>query len=144
AAVEVWGPVQAVTACQQAVAHAAGCAPDAVKVNVTFLGGSFGRKIVPDYVVQAVHAAKAIGRPVKLIRTREEDTQHDVYRPNAGGLLRAVLDEHGYPLAVHARVAGQSLFGATRRSWLEQTPHGAWDESMVDGIYNQSYRLPHF
>src|SRR5262245_53023515 len=90
-AVEVWGPVQAVTACQQAVAHAAGCAPAAVKVNVTFLGGSFGRKIVPDYVVQAVHAAKAIGRPVKLIRTREEDTQHDVYRPNAGGLLRAVL-----------------------------------------------------
>ena len=50
----------------------------------------------------------------------------------------------GYPLAVHARVAGQSLFGATRKSWLEQTPEGAWDESMVDGIYNQSYRLPHF
>src|SRR5262249_49143024 len=50
----------------------------------------------------------------------------------------------GYPLAIHARVAGQSLFGATRRSWLVETPDGAWDESMVDGIYNQSYRLPHF
>ena len=70
--------------------------------------------------------------------------QHDVYRPNAGGRVRAVLDDAGYPLAVHARVAGQSLFGATRKSWLEQTPEGAWDESMVDGIYNQSYRLPHF
>jgi hypothetical protein len=43
---------------------------------------------------------------------------------------------------VHARVARQSLFGATRKSWLDQTPKGAWDESMVDGIYNQSYRLP--
>src|SRR5262249_41065458 len=60
------------------------------------------------------------------------------------GRIRAVLDDAGYPLAIHARVAGQSLFGATRRSWLVETPDGAWDESMVDGIYNQSYRLPHF
>ena len=143
-AVEVWGPNQSVTACQNAVAHAAGCAVDKVAVHVTFLGGSFGRKIVPDYVLQAVHASKAVGRPVKLIRSREEDTQHDVYRPNAGGRLRAVVDDAGYPLAVHARVAGQSLFGATRRNWLVETPEGAWDESMIDGIYNQSYRLPHF
>src|SRR5262249_22274395 len=140
-AVEIWGPVQSVTACQEAVAHAAGCSPDAVKVNVTFLGGSFGRESVPDYVVQAVQASKPVGRPVKLIRSREEDMQHDVYRPNAGGRFRY---DRGYPLAVHARVAGQSLFGAVRKSWLDQTPEGAWDESMVDGIYNQSYRLPHF
>jgi isoquinoline 1-oxidoreductase beta subunit len=143
-AVEVWGPIQSVTACQEAVAQAAGCSADDVKVNVTFLGGSFGRKIVPDYVLQAVQASKAVGRPVKLIRTREEDMQHDVYRPNAGGRFRAVLDASGYPLAIHARVAGQSLFNATRKSWLDQTPEGAWDESMVDGIYNQGYRLPHF
>jgi isoquinoline 1-oxidoreductase subunit beta len=143
-AVEVWGPIQAVAACQDAVAHAVGCAPDDVKVNVTFLGGSFGRKIVPDYVVQAVHASKAVGRPVKLIRSREEDMQHDVYRPNAGGRVRAVVDAAGYPLAVHARVVGQSLFGATRKSWLEHTPEGVWDESMVDGLYNQGYRLPNF
>ena len=143
-AIEVWGPIQSVTACQEAVAHAVGCAAEDVKVNVTFLGGSFGRKIVPDYVLQAVQASKAVGRPVKLIRSREEDMQHDVYRPNAGGRLRAVVDDHGYPLAVHARVAGQSLFGAVRKSWLDQTPEGAWDESMVDGIYNQSYRMPHF
>jgi isoquinoline 1-oxidoreductase subunit beta len=143
-AVEIWGPIQSVGACQQAVAQAAACPADQVKINVTFLGGSFGRKIVPDFVVQAVHAARAVGRPVKLIRTREEDIQHDVYRPNAAGLFRVVLDDTGYPLAIYARVAGQSLFGATRRSWLTQTPDGAWDESMVDGIYNQSYRLPHF
>jgi len=143
-AVEVWGSIQSVTACQEAVAQAVGCAPDDVKVNVTFLGGSFGRKIVPDYVLQAVQVSKAVGRPVKLIRSREEDMQHDVYRPNAGGRFRAVLDERGYPLAVHARVAGQSLFGAVRKSWLDQTPESVWDESMVDGIYNQTYRLPHF
>jgi isoquinoline 1-oxidoreductase beta subunit len=142
--VEVWGPIQAVSACQDAVAHAIGCTPDDVKVNVTFIGGSFGRKIVPDFVVQAALASKAVERPVKLIRTREEDMQHDVYRPNAGGRFRAVLDDAGYPLAIHARVAGQSLFAATRKNWLERTPQGVWDESMVDGIYNQSYRLPNF
>jgi isoquinoline 1-oxidoreductase subunit beta len=141
--IEVWGPIQAVGACQDAVAQAVGGKADDVKVNVTFLGGSFGRKIVPDFVVQAALASKAVGRPVKLIRTREEDMQHDVYRPNAGGCFRAVLDDAGYPLAIHARVAGQSLFAATRRNWLERTPQGVWDESMVDGIYNQSYRLPH-
>ena len=143
-AVEVWGPIQSVSACQEAVAQAAGCSAENVTVHVTFLGGSFGRKIVPDFVVQAVHASKAVGRPVKLIRSREEDMQHDVYRPNAGARLRALLDDAGYPLAVHARVAGQSLFGATRKSWLDHTPVGVWDVSMVDGIYNQSYRLPHF
>ncbi len=143
-AVEVWGPIQSVTACQEAVASAVGCSPADVTVNVTFLGGSFGRKIVPDYVVQAAHVSKTVGKPLKLIRTREEDIQHDVYRPNAGARFRAVLDDAGYPLAIEARVAGQSLFAATRRSWLEQTPDGAWDESMVDGIYNQSYRVPHF
>jgi isoquinoline 1-oxidoreductase subunit beta len=142
--VEVWGSIQSVSACQDAVAAAVGGDAGAVKVNVTFLGGSFGRKIVPDFVVQAVHASKAVGRPVKLIRSREEDMQHDTYRPNAGGLFRAVLDPKGYPLAVHARVVGQSLFGAVRKSWLDRTPEGDWDESMVDGIYNQSYRLPNF
>ena len=142
--VVVWGSIQSVDACREAVAAAVGCGVDAVSVNVTFLGGSFGRKIVPDYVVQAVQVSKAVGRPIKLIRTREEDTKHDVFRPNAGARIRAVLDEAGYPLAVHVRVAGQSLFGATRKSWLDQTPEGAWDESMVDGIYNQSYRLPNF
>ena len=69
---------------------------------------------------------------MKLIRSREEDMQHDTYRPNAGGLFHAVLDPEGYPLAVHARVVGQSLFGATRKSWLTQTPEGDWDESMVE------------
>ena len=99
---------------------------------------------MPDYVVQAVHASKAVGRPVKLLRTREQDLRHGIFRVNAGGRFRAVLDDKGYPLAVQARVAGQSLFGATRKSWLDHTPEGDWDESMVDGIYNQSYRLPNF
>lgn len=143
-AVDVWGPIQSVDACEQQVARALGRPPEQVRVRVTYVGGSFGRKIVPDFVVQAALIAKEVGRPVKLLRTREEDLRHDVYRANAGCRLRAVVDERGYPLAVQARVCGQSLFAAVRPSWLTQTPAGAWDESMVDGLYNQSYRVPHF
>jgi isoquinoline 1-oxidoreductase beta subunit len=143
-AVEVWGPIQSVAACETEVARALGRRPDEVRLHVTYLGGSFGRKIVPDFVVQAALVAREVGRPVKLLRTREEDMQHDVYRTNAAARLRAVVDERGYPLAVHARVCGQSLFAAVRPSWLTRTPEGAWDESMVDGLYNQEYRVPNF
>jgi len=140
--VEVWGPIQSVDACEKEVARALGRPADHVRVHVTYLGGSFGRKIVPDFVVQAALVAKEVGRPVKLLRTREEDMQHDVYRTNAGCRLRAVVDERGYPVAVHARVCGQSLFAAVRPAWLTRTADGAWDESMVDGLYNQEYRVP--
>lgn len=140
--VDVWGPIQSVDACETEVARALGRPADQIRVHVTYLGGSFGRKIVPDFVVQAALVAKEAGRPVKLLRTREEDLQHDVYRTNAGCRLRAVVDARGYPLAVHARVCGQSLFAAVRPSWLTRTPDGAWDESMVDGLYNQEYRVP--
>lgn len=142
--VEVWGPIQSVDQCEREVAQALGRPAEQVRVHVTYLGGSFGRKIVPDFVVQAALVAKEMGRPVKLLRTREEDLQHDLYRTNAGCRLRAVVDERGYPLAVQARVCGQSLFAAVRPSWLTRTADGAWDESMVDGLYNQSYRVPHF
>ena len=141
-AVDVWGPIQSVDACETEVASALGRPAGQIRVHVTYLGGSFGRKIVPDFVVQAALVAKEVGRPVKLLRTREEDLQHDVYRTNAACRLRAVVDQHGYPLAVHARVCGQSLFAAVRPSWLTRTPDGAWDESMVDGLYNQEYRVP--
>ena len=142
--VEVWGPIQSVDACEREVARALNRQPEQVRIHVTYLGGSFGRKIVPDYVVQAALTSKQVGRPVKLIRTREEDMQHDVYRTNAGCRIRAVVDQRGYPLAVQARVCGQSLFAAVRPSWLTRTTDGAWDESMVDGLYNQQYRIPHF
>lgn len=139
--VEVWGPMQSVFYTQTALAQALDIDPDRVKLNVTYLGGSFGRKIVPDFVVQAALVSKAVGRPVKLLRTREEDLQHDVYRPNAAGRLRAVLGTDGYPVAIDARIAGQSLFASVRPAWLTDSPDGRWDASMLDGIINQSYAI---
>ncbi|MFT9014686.1 MAG: molybdopterin cofactor-binding domain-containing protein [Acetobacter sp.] len=140
--VDVWGSIQSTDATVSAVAKICSLPENRVFLHIDFLGGSFGGKIVPDFVAQAARAAKIMGCPVKLIRSREMDIQHDHFRPNNKGLLRAVLGQDGYPLAVHARVCGQSLFASTRPYWLTKTPKGAYDESMVDGIYQQTYDIP--
>ncbi|GBQ85953.1 aerobic-type carbon monoxide dehydrogenase large subunit CoxL/CutL [Gluconacetobacter johannae DSM 13595] len=142
--VDVWGSIQSTDASVAVISKISGVPEDKVHLHIGFLGGSFGGKIAPDFVAQAVRAAMAVGRPVKLIRTREMDIQHDHFRPNNKGRLRAVVDKDGYPVAVHARVCGQSLFATTRPNWLTKTPLGDYDESMVDGIYNQSYEIPNF
>ena len=110
---EVWCGTQSPQAAQGAAATAAGLPPEKVKVNNTYLGGGFGRRGEADYVSQAVTAAKAVpGRPVKLLWTREEDIQHDFYRPAAAIRFRAGLDAAGKLTALDCRVisASQPVF----------------------------------
>jgi isoquinoline 1-oxidoreductase beta subunit len=81
-----------------------------VKVNKLHLGGGFGRRGQQDYVRQAVLIAKQVpGRPVKLIWSREEDMQHDFFRPVSQAKLSAGLDAKGNLVALHARVSGQAI-----------------------------------
>ena len=80
---------------QAAAAEAAGLKPDQVNVHTTLLGGGFGRRLEVDFVPAAVAASKAVGAPVKLIWTREDDMTHDLYRPPAREAVSAGLDEHG-------------------------------------------------
>jgi isoquinoline 1-oxidoreductase beta subunit len=90
---EVWVPTQAPQRAQQTAANVIGTTPDRVTVHSTLLGGGFGRRGEADYVMQAVTAAKATsGRPVKLVWSREEDIQHDYYRPAATTRFRAAFD----------------------------------------------------
>ena len=79
---------------------AGGVEREAVFVHNGFLGGGFGRRAVNDELVQAVEVSKAVGKPVKLIWTREEDIQHDRYRPQAALRLRAALETDGSPAGV--------------------------------------------
>ena len=80
-----------------------------VYLHNQFLGGGFGRRAVNDELRQAVQASKAVGKPVKLIWTREEDIQHDRYRPQAAMRLRAALNAEGAPLAFDFRTAVGSI-----------------------------------
>lgn len=105
------GPTQWPDAVQGAVAKLLGFKPDQVTVENTFLGGGFGRRIDFDYVLQTVQISKAVGRPVKLVWTREDDMQHDFYRPIGVHQLAAALGADGKPTAMTWRVASQSVTG---------------------------------
>src|SRR5262249_20116597 len=79
--VDIWAPTQAQTFCKQAGAKVSGLTLDKIQVHTTFLGGGFGRRAEVDFVVDALECSKAARAPVKVIWTREDDTQHDFYRP---------------------------------------------------------------
>jgi isoquinoline 1-oxidoreductase beta subunit len=108
--VEIWVASQNGDASLASAAEAAGVKLADVKVNKLHLGGGFGRRGNQDYTRQAVLIAKQVpNRPVKLIWTREEDTQHDFYRPITQCKLTGGLDADGNVVALHARLSGQSI-----------------------------------
>jgi CO/xanthine dehydrogenase Mo-binding subunit len=106
---EVWVGNQVLARAQAAAAEASGLPPEKVTVHNHFLGGGFGRRLEVDYVSQAVAIAKQLEFPLKVIWTREEDTQHDIYRPYYYDRLAAALDDKGLPTAFSHRIVGSSI-----------------------------------
>jgi isoquinoline 1-oxidoreductase beta subunit len=107
--VDVWAPTQVQTLAREAVAATLEIAPERVRIHTTLAGGSFGRKLQVDYLCQAALAAKAAGRPVKLIWSRREDLQHDFYRPPAATAIEIGLDAGGLPVSWDQRLAVPDL-----------------------------------
>ena len=144
--VEVWAPTQDGESSLATAAAAAGVSPARVIVHKMMLGGGFGRRgAVQDFVHQAVSIAKAVGRPVKLLWSREEDIQHDFYRPAAMARMTAGLDADGMPLAWSIRVSSPSILtslagGAMIGGLDRQTLQGLLEE-MAYGLPN--YRVEH-
>jgi isoquinoline 1-oxidoreductase beta subunit len=104
------GPTQWPDAVQGAVAKMLNLKVENVAVESTFLGGGFGRRIDFDYVLQAAQIAKAVpNKPVKLVWSREDDMQHDFYRPLGVHQIAAALGADGKPTALTWRVASQSV-----------------------------------
>lgn len=103
---DVWVGTQVPVRAQMAAARVAGLPPQKVRVHNQYLGGGFGRRLDVDAVIQAVQIAKQVDGPVKVIWSREEDTQHDVYRPYYYDVLAAGLDAQGAPVAFKHRVTG--------------------------------------
>jgi isoquinoline 1-oxidoreductase beta subunit len=103
------GPTQFQQGAQGAVAAALGVKPENITLQTTFLGGGFGRRLELDFIVQAAEISKAVNKPVKLLWTREEDMTHDFYRPAGVNQLKAGLDAKGMPVALHFKVASQSV-----------------------------------
>ena len=103
------GPTQFQQGAHGAVAGALGLKPEDVTLQTTFLGGGFGRRLELDFVIQAAQISKAVGKPVKLLWTREDDMTHDYYRPMGVNRLQAGLDAQGKPVALHFKLASQSI-----------------------------------
>jgi len=108
---ELWAPTQVPQDCRDSVAQAVGLDPDQVKVNVTLMGGGFGRRLEHDYAVEAALVSKAIGAPVKVIWTREDDMRSSTYRPASLHQLNATLDASGFPIALTHRIIAPSITG---------------------------------
>ena len=103
---DLWVPTQAQTDAQALAAKITGLAKSRVSVHTTFIGGGFGRRLRNDFVAEAVEVSKAVGAPVKVLWTREDDMRHDFYRPANCVRLRATLDSRGRPAAWFQRIAG--------------------------------------
>ncbi|WP_445487054.1 molybdopterin cofactor-binding domain-containing protein [Rhodopseudomonas sp. RCAM05734] len=106
---DVWVGTQVVSRAQATAAAVTGLPLDKVKVHNHLLGGGFGRRLDVDGITQAVQIAKQVDYPVKVIWTREEDIQHDIYRPYYYDTLSAGLDASGRPVAFNHRVVGSSI-----------------------------------
>jgi isoquinoline 1-oxidoreductase beta subunit len=106
---DVWAPTQAQTEAQQVAARAAGLRPGQVKIHTTCIGGGFGRRLDQDFVEEAVRIAKAVGRPVQVLWTRDDDMRHDHYRPASYTQLRAGVDKRGNAIAWFQRIVGPAL-----------------------------------
>jgi len=137
--VEIWAPTQAQETALWAAADAAGISRSKVRVHTTFLGGGFGRRAEFDFVAPAVKAAMAVGRPVQLLWTREEDMRHDFYRPAAAARIRAALDRNGMPSAWHQKIATSSIMKRVfpPTTWLDV------DQTMIEGATRMPYAIPH-
>ncbi|TQV66142.1 xanthine dehydrogenase family protein molybdopterin-binding subunit [Exilibacterium tricleocarpae] len=108
---DVWAPTQAQGLIPGAVAGITGIPRDQVRVHTTFLGGGFGRRAAIDFVVEAVELSDHLRRPVKVVWSREDDMQHDFYRPMAYHRLEAGLSAAGKPTAWRQRIVSPSLEG---------------------------------
>jgi len=107
---DVWAPVQAPQTTRKEVADFLETELENVTINVTFLGGGFGRKSKPDFVVEAVAVSKAINAPVQVVWTREDDIQHSYYHAVSAQYMKGALDKEGNVIGWLHRVAYPSIF----------------------------------
>jgi isoquinoline 1-oxidoreductase beta subunit len=138
--VEIWAPTQAAGIIPRVVSGLTGVPAEQVQVHTTFLGGGFGRRFEVDFIVYAVLASKAAAAPVKVIWSREEDTQHGFYRPASVARMRGGLAADGRLEALQAHIVSPSI---TFRSFPDRVKDGV-DDTSVEGIADSPYAIPNF
>ncbi|WP_255516445.1 xanthine dehydrogenase family protein molybdopterin-binding subunit [Luteimonas suaedae] len=135
---EVWTGTQFQTLDLQVAQEVTGLEAEQIRIHTTFLGGAFGRRATPtcDFVREALHVAKAAGRPVKTVWTREDDTRGGYYRPAFLHRARVGLDAAGRPMAWRHTIVGQSILGGT--PFAAMIENGI-DNASVEGASDSPY-----
>ncbi len=138
---EVWSGIQAQMVVQGMVAKELGIAPEKVTVNNTLLGGGFGRRL-GDYVMDAVRLSKAVGKPVKVIWTREDDMDGDFFRPTAYNKMSAGIDAAGKPVFWQHRIVSPSIMATLGPGLFGfAPPPDQLDDTAVEGASNLPYDM---
>jgi isoquinoline 1-oxidoreductase beta subunit len=135
---EVWVGSQVVARTQAAAAKIAGLPLDKVVVHNHLIGGGFGRRLEIDGVIRAVQIAQHVEGPVKVVWTREEDIQHDMYRPYFFDRMSGGLDGKGMPVAWNHRFAGSSVIAR----WAPPLFKDGLDPDTTEGAIDLVYALP--
>lgn len=135
---EIWVGTQALARAQATAAQTAGLPLDKVVVHNHLIGGGFGRRLEADWVARAVEIAKHVDGPVKVVWTREEDIQHDMYRPMFAHRMSAGLDGNGMPVAWNNHYAGSSVIAR----YLPPAFNNGLDPDTTEGAIDLVYNLP--
>jgi isoquinoline 1-oxidoreductase beta subunit len=136
--VEIWAPTQGQELTQMTMAGMFRLPKERVKVERTLLGGGFGRRLIADFAIQAALISKQVGRPVQVIWSREEDMQHDIYRPATMHRISAGIDEFGKLQAIAHRLVSPSILQFVYPPSVTDT----YDPSCLEGLLETHYRIP--
>ncbi len=136
--VEIWAPTQSPGRAQTVVAQLLGLKPEQIKVHVTYLGGGYGRRGEQDFVVRAVLTSKAVGAPVKVQYSREDDMRHGTFRPATLVRLESGVDASGKVVGILGKVVNSSIRARTAPQVLK----GGLDPTAVQGIADTPYGFP--
>src|SRR5258706_1546948 len=135
---EIWVGNQAIARCKAAAAKITGLPLDKVVLHNHLIGGGFGRRLESDGVERAVQIAQHVEGPVKVVWTREEDIQHDMYRPYFFDRMSAGLDDKGKPVAWNHRFAGSSVIAR----YLPPAFNKGLDPDTTEGAIDLVYAFP--
>jgi isoquinoline 1-oxidoreductase beta subunit len=136
---EVWAPNQVQLRARAAAAKGSGLPPERCTIHTTYLGGGFGRRLEADYVQEAAEVSRAIKAPVKVMWTREDDIQHDFYRPMSLNIVRGVVSGGELTALTHQVVQKSWL-----RRWLPQAVKNGVDGAALAEVDDAPYAIPNF
>ncbi|RNL64000.1 xanthine dehydrogenase family protein molybdopterin-binding subunit [Zhongshania marina] len=155
--IEVWTGNQAPDIALSAIADATGFSREQIRIHNQMLGGGFGRRILPDYLVEAARVAQLSGHPIKLVWSREDDMRGDFYRPNSSVKMSATV-EANVVTSLQAKVAAPSIMGqfvgevsnTLLPQWIPDGLHGklaglaaSSDPAATEGLIETDYQFPY-